>query len=207
VAFLRPLALPPARRLSVLTVFYCTCFHQEGGSDKKIKQAASIALVGLGLTFSAAAQTPTTGYAGDKRATTPICGRENSRVPRDIDKKRDAGRWSRLMRDNRCCTGTAARGIASLGKTGCFRELGSSFAPLPYVTLGEHHFVVRAVEDGRLYNIIPHRYLIDRDGRIADDRFFDALSDAEIECYRALNKRHYEYPESPSTDQGRAEGI
>jgi hypothetical protein len=55
--------------------------------------------------------------------------------------------------------------------------------------------VVCVVEDGRLYNIIPHRYLIDRDGRIADDRFFGVLSDAEIERYRALNKRHYEYPE------------
>jgi alanine dehydrogenase len=27
----------------------------------------------------------------------------------------------------------------------------------------------------------PHRYLIDRDGRIADDRFFGVLSDGEIE--------------------------
>jgi hypothetical protein len=77
-----------------------------------------------------------------------------------------------------------------------FRELDGSFVPLPEVTAGEHHFVVCVVEDGRLYNIIPHRYLIDRDGRIADDRFFGVLSDVEIECYRALNKRHYEYPEA-----------
>jgi hypothetical protein len=56
--------------------------------------------------------------------------------------------------------------------------------------------VVCVVEDGRLYNIIPHRYLIDRDGRIADDRFFGVLSEAEIERYRALNKRRYEYPEA-----------
>jgi len=76
-----------------------------------------------------------------------------------------------------------------------FREVGSSFAPLPYVTAGEHHFVVCAVEDGRLYNIIPHRYLIGGDGRIADDHFFGVLSDAEIERYRALNKRHYQFPE------------
>jgi hypothetical protein len=49
-----------ARGLSVPTVVYCSCFSQKGGSDQMIKQAASIALIGLGLTFSAAAQTPTT---------------------------------------------------------------------------------------------------------------------------------------------------
>jgi hypothetical protein len=88
-----------------------------------------------------------------------------------------------------------------------FRDvLGNSFAPLPYVTAGEHHFVVCVVEDGRLYNIIPHRYLIDRDGRIADDRYFGVLSDAEIERYEALNKQHYEYPEAhPLNDEERRE--
>jgi hypothetical protein len=74
--------------------------------------------------------------------------------------------------------------------------LGTPFTPLPYVTAGEHHFVVCVVEDGRLYNIIPHRYLIDRDGRIADDRYFGVLSDGEAERYRALNKRHYAYTEA-----------
>jgi hypothetical protein len=58
------------------------------------------------------------------------------------------------------------------------------------VTAGEHHFVVCIVEDGRLYHIMPHRYLIHRDGRIADDRYFGVLSDAEIERYESLNKRH-----------------
>ena len=87
-----------------------------------------------------------------------------------------------------------------------FRALDGNFAPLPYVTAGEHHFVVCAVEDGRLYNIIPHRYLIDRDSRIADDRYFGVLSDGEIERYRALNKRHYEYPEAhPLNDEERRE--
>ena len=71
-----------------------------------------------------------------------------------------------------------------------FRAVTEPFAPLPYVTAGEHHFVVCIVEDGRLYNVIPHRYLIDRDGRIADDRYFGVLSDGEIERYRALTKRH-----------------
>ena len=77
-----------------------------------------------------------------------------------------------------------------------FRATSAPFVPLPYVTAGEHHFVVCIVEDGRLYNIIPHRYLIDRDGHIADDRYFGVLSDAEIECYESLNKRHYEYPQA-----------
>jgi hypothetical protein len=77
-----------------------------------------------------------------------------------------------------------------------FRELHGAFAPLPYVTAGEHRFVVCIVEDGRLFNIHPHRYLIDRDGRIADDRYFGVLSDAEIARYDALNQRHYQYPEA-----------
>lgn len=87
-----------------------------------------------------------------------------------------------------------------------FRALDVMFAPLPYVAAGEHCFVVCVVEDGRLYNILPHRYLIDRDGRIADDRFFGVLSDAEIERYQGLNKRHYEYPEAnPLTKQEQTE--
>jgi len=64
------------------------------------------------------------------------------------------------------------------------------------VTAGEHRFVVCIVEDGRLFNILPHRYLIDRDGRIGDDRYFGVLADAEIGRYEALNKRHYESPQS-----------
>jgi hypothetical protein len=87
-----------------------------------------------------------------------------------------------------------------------FRELDGNFAPPPYVTAGEHRFVVCIVEDGRLYNIIPHRYLIDRDGRIADSHYFGVLSDAEIERYRALNKRHYQYPEAhPLNDEEQRE--
>jgi hypothetical protein len=76
-----------------------------------------------------------------------------------------------------------------------FRNIqGDSFVPLPYVTAGEHHFIVCAVEDGRLYNILPHRYLIDRDGGIAEDGYFGVLSEVEIARYEALNKRHYEHP-------------
>jgi len=70
-----------------------------------------------------------------------------------------------------------------------FRELDAPFVPLPHVTAGEHRFVVCIVEDGRLHNIIPHRYMIDRDGRIANDHYFGVLSDFEIKRYRALKKR------------------
>jgi hypothetical protein len=87
-----------------------------------------------------------------------------------------------------------------------FRALSAPFAPLPCVTAGEHHFVVCIVEDGRLYNILPHRYLIDRDGRIADDGCFRALSIAEIERYESLNRRHYEYPQAhPLNDEEQRE--
>jgi hypothetical protein len=87
-----------------------------------------------------------------------------------------------------------------------FREPGASFTPLPYVTAGEHHFVVCIVEDGRLHNIIPHRYLIDHDGCIADDRYFGVLSDGESARYRALNGRHYEYPQAhPLNDEEQRE--
>jgi hypothetical protein len=77
-----------------------------------------------------------------------------------------------------------------------FRAPGAAFVPLPYVTAGEHRFVVCIVGDGRLYNILPHRYLVGEDGRIADDQYFGVLSDAEIGLYQALNRRHYEYPQT-----------
>jgi hypothetical protein len=77
-----------------------------------------------------------------------------------------------------------------------FRAIGAPFVPLSYVTAGEHLFVVCAIEDGRLFNILPHRYLIDRDGRIANDGYFGVLSASEIERYEALNTRHYEYPQT-----------
>jgi hypothetical protein len=79
------------------------------------------------------------------------------------------------------------------------------FVPLPDVTAGEHYFVVCAVEDGRLFNIIPHRCLIDGDGRIADDGYFGVLSDEEIKHYKALNKRHYEYPQTSPLNKAEEE--
>jgi hypothetical protein len=87
-----------------------------------------------------------------------------------------------------------------------FRELDATFAPLPYVTAGEHHFVVCVIEDGRLYNILPHRYLIDRDGRIAEDRYFGVLSDGEMARYEAPERRDCEHPQArPLSDQEQSE--
>ncbi|MGH6776767.1 MAG: hypothetical protein ACRECL_01970 [Bradyrhizobium sp.] len=77
-----------------------------------------------------------------------------------------------------------------------FRGIGEGWAPLPHVRAGEHYFVVCVVEDGRLFNILPHRYLIDRDGRIIDQRYFGVLSPEEIEQFETLDRRHYEYPQT-----------
>ena len=70
------------------------------------------------------------------------------------------------------------------------------WSPLPHVGPGEHYFVVCVKEDGRLFNILPHRYLIDGDGRIAPDNYFGVLSAQEIERFEGLNKRHYAYPQT-----------
>jgi hypothetical protein len=84
----------------------------------------------------------------------------------------------------------------------CFRGLGEGpqgekFRPMQWIGAGEHYFVVCIVDEDRtLYNIHPHRYLIDQDGRIADDRYFGVLSEAETERYEALNKRAYQYPQT-----------
>jgi hypothetical protein len=77
-----------------------------------------------------------------------------------------------------------------------FRGIGNEFKALPNVVAGEHYFVVCVVEDGRLFNILPHRYLIDSDGHIADDHYFGVLTADEIVQFKALNKRHYEYPQT-----------
>jgi hypothetical protein len=76
-----------------------------------------------------------------------------------------------------------------------FRGLKTPWIPLPHVGPGEHYFVVCVQEDGRLFNILPHRYLIDNDGRIARDNYFGVLSAGEIERFEALDKRRYEYPQ------------
>ena len=83
-----------------------------------------------------------------------------------------------------------------------FRGEGQGWAPLSHVVGGEHYFVVCVVEDGRLFNILPHRYRIDNDGRIADARYFGVLSDEEIERFEALNRRHCEYPETSPLTEG-----
>jgi hypothetical protein len=92
----------------------------------------------------------------------------------------------------------------------CFMGLGArgeKFRPLAGIGAGEHYFVVCIVDEDRtLYNIHPHRYLIDQDGRIVHDRYFGVLSEAEIVRYRALDKRAYQYPQThPLNDQEKTE--
>ena len=77
-----------------------------------------------------------------------------------------------------------------------FRAWDDSWAPLPQVGAGEHYFVVCMTKDGRLFNILPHRYLIEPDGKVADDGYFGVLTAEEIMRYEALYKRHYEYPQT-----------
>lgn len=74
--------------------------------------------------------------------------------------------------------------------------------PLSHVGPGEHYFVVCVQNNGRLFNILPHRYLVDGEGRIVPDNYFGILSPGEIERFRALNKRHYESPQTqPLSEQ------
>jgi hypothetical protein len=69
-----------------------------------------------------------------------------------------------------------------------FHGLGEEgWAPIPEVRAGEHYFVFCAAADGRLHNIIPHRYLVDDAGRIIGDGYFGVLSAEEIERFEGLN--------------------
>lgn len=57
-----------------------------------------------------------------------------------------------------------------------FREQGG-FEPLPGVRNGDYSFVVCIVDEGTLFNIIPHKYRVDADGMIAQHRFDDLSAD------------------------------
>lgn len=59
-----------------------------------------------------------------------------------------------------------------------FRGYGDNFRPLLGVREGDHYFVVCVVDEERtLYNILPHRYRIDRDGQITNHEFDDLTAD------------------------------
>jgi hypothetical protein len=83
-----------------------------------------------------------------------------------------------------------------------FRGLAKEgWAPLPDIHPGDQRFVFCVIEDGRLYNLIPHRYLIDDAGRIVLGHYFGVLSTDEIERYEGLDKRYYGWPQKhPLTD-------
>jgi len=87
-----------------------------------------------------------------------------------------------------------------------FTGWAKPWAPLPQVGAGEHYFVVCTIDNGRLFNIHPHRYLVDSEGRITSDGDFGVLSRGEIERYQGLNKRHYQYPQThPLSEQEQRE--
>jgi hypothetical protein len=60
-----------------------------------------------------------------------------------------------------------------------FRAFRDEFRPLSDIRAGDHCFVVCVTDEHQnLFNILPHRYRLDRDGRITDHHF-DDLSTSE----------------------------
>jgi hypothetical protein len=53
-----------------------------------------------------------------------------------------------------------------------FREFMVPFAPLPSVAGGIYHFAVCVCDDEQVFNIIPHKYLVEPDGKIGADNFY-----------------------------------
>lgn len=59
-----------------------------------------------------------------------------------------------------------------------FRNISAEFKALQGVPAGVHYFVVIYFEDSQVFNIIPHRYKTDQEGKITGSGF-DVLSRAE----------------------------
>jgi hypothetical protein len=53
-----------------------------------------------------------------------------------------------------------------------FRGFMVPQAPLPGVTGGIHHFVVCVCGEEQTFNIIPHKYLVEPNGKIGADNFY-----------------------------------
>jgi hypothetical protein len=53
-----------------------------------------------------------------------------------------------------------------------FRECFVPFKPLLGLTAGVHHFVVCVCGEGQTFNIIPHKYLVEPNGKIGRDNFY-----------------------------------
>jgi hypothetical protein len=67
-----------------------------------------------------------------------------------------------------------------------FRGLSAEFVPLPNVRGGVHHFVVCAHDSRVPLNLIPHKYLIDPDGRIGNDNFAGLTREERTEYQRLM---------------------
>src|SRR5260370_42278752 len=53
-----------------------------------------------------------------------------------------------------------------------FRALFEPFRPLAGASAGVHYFVVCVCDDVQTWNIIPHKYLVERSGKIGRDNFY-----------------------------------
>jgi len=66
-----------------------------------------------------------------------------------------------------------------------FMQLGDRKAPLKGIASGIHYFIVCINDDGVPFNLIAHKYLIERDGSIGRDNFA-GLTKQEREDYGRL---------------------
>jgi hypothetical protein len=65
------------------------------------------------------------------------------------------------------------------------------FEPLRGVRGGIHYFIVAICdEDGTPLNLIDHKYLIEKDGRVARDNFAGLTKDERADYDRILMKQH-----------------
>jgi hypothetical protein len=52
-----------------------------------------------------------------------------------------------------------------------FRQFLGPFSPITGIAGGVHYFVVCVCDDAQTYNIIPHKYLVEPNGKIGRDNF------------------------------------
>jgi hypothetical protein len=82
-----------------------------------------------------------------------------------------------------------------------FRAIDKPHKALPGVNGGIHFFIVRVHEGDETFNLIPHKYLIDPDGRIGHDNF-GGLTRQEREDYsRLMVKIEYEQGDQERIDE------
>jgi hypothetical protein len=76
-----------------------------------------------------------------------------------------------------------------------FREFLTPFRPLPGVAGGVHYFVVCICGDGQTYNIIPHKYLVEPNGKIGRDNFYGWNREEREDFNRLMLAREFKADE------------